>query len=73
MSCMGVVGTHACEAAGRMFALLRLLVLQEEGGSEVDAGGSDGASATPEHYLWFRGIPNPPDDYQAPLGASPNT
>ena len=56
-----------------MFALLRLLVLQEEGGSEVDAGGSDGASATPEHYLWFRGIPNPPDDYQAPLGASPNT
>lgn len=26
-----------------------------------------------EHYLGFEGIPNPPDDYVAPLGASPYT
>ena len=26
-----------------------------------------------DHYLYFRGIPMPPDDYIAPLGASPNT
>lgn len=33
----------------------------------------DDAAAPEDHYLYFRGIPNPPDDYQAPLGASPNT
>ena len=34
----------------------------------------DDEEAAPEdHYLYFRGIPNPPDDYQAPLGSSPNT
>ena len=26
-----------------------------------------------EHYLGFEGIPNPPDDYVASLGASPYT
>ena len=28
---------------------------------------------TPCHYLYFRAIPCPPDDYQPPKGASPNT
>lgn len=48
-----------------MFALLRQFTrLQEEG---------DEAPAEEGHYLYFRGIPNPPDDYVAPTGASPNT
>mmetsp|Transcript_20324 Transcript_20324/g.29841 ORF Transcript_20324/g.29841 Transcript_20324/m.29841 type:complete len:86 (-) Transcript_20324:295-552(-) len=47
-----------------MFQLLRSFTgLQEEGG---DAPAAD-------HYLYFRGIPNPPDDYLPPTGASPNT
>ena len=50
--------------ACRMFQLLRSFTgLQEEGG---DAPAAD-------HYLYFRGIPNPPDDYLPPTGASPNT
>ena len=54
-----------------MFQLLRAFTaLQEEEGGADDAAI---APANPDHYLWFRGIPNPPDDYQAPLGASPNT
>jgi hypothetical protein len=47
-----------------MFALLRQFTsLQED----------DDAPAEEGHYLYFRGIPNPPDDYVAPIGASPNT
>ena len=48
-----------------MFALLRQFTrLQDE---EEEAPAEEG------HYLYFRGIPNPPDDYVAPIGASPNT
>ena len=47
-----------------MFQLLRAFTaLQEEEGGADDAAI---APANPDHYLWFRGIPNPPDDYQAP-------
>ena len=50
----------------RMFAVLRQLVSLQE-----DDSGDEPAAA--DHYLYFRGIPNPPDDYSAPIGASPNT
>ena len=33
----------------------------------------ESAAEPEEHYLGFVGIPNPPDGYQAPLGASPYT
>ncbi len=53
----------------RMFGVLRQLAsLQED-----DDTTGDGTMYSTDHYLYFRGIPNPPDDYQAPLGASPNT
>eukprot|EP00290_Baffinella_frigidus_P042983 CAMPEP_0180288240 /NCGR_PEP_ID=MMETSP0988-20121125/13927_1 /TAXON_ID=697907 /ORGANISM="non described non described, Strain CCMP2293" /LENGTH=92 /DNA_ID=CAMNT_0022262873 /DNA_START=18 /DNA_END=296 /DNA_ORIENTATION=+ len=54
-----------------MFATIRTFVtLLEEGGGDgpkASGGNADG------HYLWFRGVPNPPVEYQAPTGSSPNT
>jgi hypothetical protein len=50
-----------------MFALLRMMTLDEPD-LEPQAPNIEG-----DHYLYFRGIPMPPDDYIAPLGASPNT
>eukprot|EP00960_Hanusia_phi_P016241 478606-Hanusia_phi.AAC.2 len=58
--------------AGRMFNLIRQFVqLQDD--SSAAAASAPGEEAEPEHYLYFRGIPMPPDDYVAPAGASPNT
>lgn len=57
-----------------MFELLAQFVQLEDGGAAPAA--TRGQLATPaaaDHYLYFRGVPNPPDDYMPPIGASPNT
>ena len=55
---------HACN---RMFELLAQFVQLQ------DDAAAPAAPAAADHYLYFRGVPNPPDDYMPPIGASPNT
>mmetsp|Transcript_44131 Transcript_44131/g.92328 ORF Transcript_44131/g.92328 Transcript_44131/m.92328 type:complete len:103 (-) Transcript_44131:165-473(-) len=63
-----------------MFSLLRELsmfsMLSDSDPATVtdEMGGLSGYTAqTNDHYLYFRGIPNPPDAYIPPTGASTYT
>ena len=53
-----------------MFSLIRQFVQLQD---DTETATAPVQSSEPDHYLYFRGIPMPPDDYIAPAGASPNT